>query len=87
MPTPTTSYGLLDERPEFVQPTARRNEVVARVREGLHDIPISRAGLDWGIKVPGDEQHTVYVWIDALFNYVSAVDTPERRHSGRPTST
>ena len=71
---------LLDERPEFVQPIARRNEVVARIREGLHDIPISRAGVDWGIKVPGDEQHTVYVWIDALFNYVSAVDTPERRH-------
>jgi methionyl-tRNA synthetase len=71
---------LLDEQPDFVQPAARRNEVVARIRDGLHDIPISRAGLDWGIGVPGDERHKVYVWIDALFNYVSAVDTPARRH-------
>ena len=71
---------LLDERPEFVQPTARRNEVIGRIREGLHDIPITRAGLDWGIGVPGHEEHKIYVWIDALFNYVSAVDTPERRH-------
>jgi methionyl-tRNA synthetase len=51
-----------------------------RVRAGLHDIPISRADLDWGIRVPGDERHTVYVWVDALFNYVSAVDTPALRH-------
>jgi methionyl-tRNA synthetase len=71
---------LLDEQPGFVQPGARRNEVAARIRDGLHDIPISRTGLDWGIRIPGDERHTVYVWIDALFNYVSAVDTPERRH-------
>lgn len=71
---------LLDERPELVQPAARRNEVIARIREGLHDFPISRAGLDWGIRIPGDERQTVYVWIDALFNYVSTVDTPERRY-------
>src|SRR5581483_5564230 len=71
---------LLDERPDFLQPEARRNEIVARIRDGLHDIPISRAGVDWGIRIPGDERHTVYVWIDALFNYLSMVDTPERRH-------
>ena len=71
---------LFEERPDFVQPAARRNEVIGRIREGLHDFPISRAGLDWGISVPGDEQQTVYVWIDALFNYLSTVDTPERRH-------
>lgn len=71
---------LLEEQPDFVQPDARRNEVLQRVRAGLHDIPISRTDLDWGIRVPGDTRHTVYVWIDALFNYVSAVDTPELRH-------
>jgi len=71
---------LLEEHPDFVRPDARRNEVLFRVREGLHDIPISRADLDWGIRIPGNDRHTVYVWIDALFNYVSAVDTPERRH-------
>jgi methionyl-tRNA synthetase len=71
---------LFEERPGWIQPDARRNETVARVREGLHDIPITRAGSDWGIGVPGDERHKVYVWIDALFNYVSVVDTPERRH-------
>ena len=66
-----------------VQPEARKNEVIARIREGLNDVPISRfAGddkNDWGIRVPGDEKHTIYVWIDALFNYLSTVDTDERR--------
>ncbi len=63
-----------------VQPTARKNEVLARIREGLNDIPISRTGSsDWGIKVPGDDTHTIYVWIDALFNYLSTVDTDDRR--------
>jgi methionyl-tRNA synthetase len=71
---------LFEERPDFVQPAARRNEALGRIREGPHDIPISRADQAWGIRVPGDERHTVYVWIDALFNYVSAIDTPERRH-------
>ncbi len=64
-----------------VRPTARKNEVVARIREGLNDVPISRTGSgDWGIKVPGDDEHTIYVWIDALINYLSTVDTPERRY-------
>jgi methionyl-tRNA synthetase len=71
---------LLEERPEFLRPDARRNEIVNRIREGLNDVPISRSGAgDWGIKVPGDETHVIYVWIDALFNYLSTVDTPERR--------
>ncbi len=70
---------LLERWPDFVQPDARRNEVTERIREGLHDIPISRAGSDWGISMPGDERHTAYVWIDALFNYLSAIDTDERR--------
>jgi methionyl-tRNA synthetase len=71
---------LLEERPEFVHPDVRRNEVRNRIREGLNDVPISRTGGgDWGIRVPGDPEHTIYVWIDALFNYISAVDTDERR--------
>jgi methionyl-tRNA synthetase len=70
---------LLEERPEFVRPDVRRNEVLNRIREGLNDVPISRAGASqWGIRVPGDPEHTIYVWIDALFNYLSTVDTDER---------
>jgi methionyl-tRNA synthetase len=71
---------LLDKQPDFVQPDVRRNEIVNRIREGLNDVPISRTGAgEWGIKVPGDEAHVIYVWIDALFNYLSTVDTDERR--------
>lgn len=66
-----------------IQPVGRKQEVLARIRDGLKDVPISRtsvdAGSEWGIAVPGHEQHTIYVWIDALFNYLSIVDTPERR--------
>jgi len=66
-------------QPDFIQPNERRNEVVNRIREGLNDVPISRTGAgDWGIQVPGDANHTIYVWIDALINYLSTVDTPER---------
>jgi methionyl-tRNA synthetase len=72
---------LLEERPRLVQPDARRNEVIGRIREGLNDVPLSRTGTrEWGIEMPGDPDHSVYVWIDALFNYLSAVDSDERRH-------
>jgi methionyl-tRNA synthetase len=72
------------ENPTFVQPDARRNEVLGRMRDGLNDVPISRPVTDdpatqFGIRVPGDEQHRIYVWIDALFNYLSVVDTDDRR--------
>jgi len=71
----------MDEQPDFVQPDERRNEMVNRIREGLNDVPISRISTgDWGIKVPGDDQHVIYVWIDALINYLSTVDTDDRRH-------
>jgi methionyl-tRNA synthetase len=70
---------LLHERPDFVQPEARRREVIGRIEEGLNDVPISRTGSEWGIDVPGDPGHKVYVWIDALFSYLTAVDTPQRR--------
>ncbi len=65
--------------PTFVQPDARRNEIVNRIKEA-DDVPISRSGTGgWGIPIPGDESQTIYVWIDALFNYLSYTDTPERR--------
>jgi methionyl-tRNA synthetase len=75
---------LFDERPGFVQPAARRNEVLGRFKQGLQDVPVSRPVTDdpatqFGIRVPGDEQHRIYVWIDALFNYLSVVDTQDRR--------
>jgi methionyl-tRNA synthetase len=70
---------LLAERPDFVRPEARRNEVLGRLREGLNDVPVSRTGTAWGVQFPGEAAHRVYVWIDALFNYLTVVDTPERR--------
>lgn len=71
---------LLNSRPDFVQPDSRRNEVLGRLREGLHDVPISRTGTGgWGIQMPGSTDQTIYVWIDALFNYLSTVDTPDRQ--------
>ncbi len=62
-----------------VQPTARRNEIINRIKEA-EDVPISRTGAGgWGIPVPGDAEQTIYVWIDALFNYLTYVDTDDRR--------
>ncbi len=70
----------IESHPTFVQPEARRNEVMARIREGLNDVPISRTGSGgWGIRMPGDGEQTIYVWIDALFNYLTTVDTDDRR--------
>ena len=67
-------------RGSYVQPTARKNEIVNRIKEA-NDIPISRTGSGgWGIPVPGDAEQTIYVWIDALFNYLTYVDDDERRH-------
>ena len=59
--------------PGFVQPEARRNEVLGRLRDGLQDVPMTRTNFTWGIPFPGDERHVIYVWIDALFNYVTAL--------------
>ncbi|MCA1824243.1 MAG: methionine--tRNA ligase, partial [Frankia sp.] len=63
---------LYDERPEFVQPETARNEVLAFVRSGLQDISMSRSSFDWGVKVPWDDSHVIYVWVDALQNYLNA---------------
>jgi methionyl-tRNA synthetase len=64
---------LYEAQPDFVQPESVRNEIVQFVRQGLDDLSISRSTFDWGVKVPWDESHVVYVWFDALLNYVSAV--------------
>ncbi|WP_166355864.1 methionine--tRNA ligase [Phytoactinopolyspora limicola] len=61
------------ENPDFVQPESARNEVVSFVKQGLQDLSISRSTFDWGITVPWDESHVIYVWIDALLNYATAV--------------
>jgi methionyl-tRNA synthetase len=63
---------LYESQPDFISPTERRNEVMSFVKGGLQDLSISRATLDWGIAVPGDPDHVMYVWIDALNNYVTA---------------
>jgi methionyl-tRNA synthetase len=64
---------LYENTPDFVQPTSVRNEIVQFVKQGLDDLSISRSSFDWGIKVPWDHSHVVYVWFDALLNYVTAV--------------
>jgi methionyl-tRNA synthetase len=65
-----------DQHPEFVGPVVRRNEVVSFVKGGLDDLSISRTTFNWGIPVPGDERHVMYVWVDALTNYVTGVGYP-----------
>lgn len=65
------------ENPDFIAPDGRRNEVLSFVRSGLRDLSISRTSFQWGVKVPGDDDHVVYVWIDALANYISALGYPE----------
>ena len=61
------------EHPEFIRPETRRNEVMTFVRSGLRDLSISRTSVKWGIPVPGDAAHVIYVWLDALMNYATAV--------------
>jgi len=64
---------LYAENPDFIRPEARRNEVIAFVRSGLRDLSVSRTTFKWGIPVPGDEKHVIYVWLDALANYLTAI--------------
>jgi methionyl-tRNA synthetase len=62
-----------ETHPEFIRPETRRNEVMSFVRAGLKDLSVSRTSFKWGIPVPGDEKHVIYVWIDALANYITAL--------------
>ncbi|MBY0406697.1 MAG: methionine--tRNA ligase, partial [Rickettsiales bacterium] len=65
------------QNPQFIGPDARRNEIISFVKGGLRDLSISRTTFTWGIPVPGDEKHIMYVWLDALANYLSAVGYPD----------
>ncbi|MBI1214583.1 MAG: methionine--tRNA ligase [Alphaproteobacteria bacterium] len=66
-----------EEHPDFIQPAFRKNEVVSFVKQGLKDLSISRTSFDWGVKVPNSKDHIMYVWVDALTNYISALGYPE----------
>jgi len=68
-----TLLKLYTERPDFIRPETRRNEVMAFVRGGLRDLSISRTTIKWGIPVPDDPRHVIYVWLDALSNYCTAI--------------
>ncbi|MDR3517785.1 MAG: methionine--tRNA ligase [Azospirillaceae bacterium] len=65
-----------DANPDFILPAGKRNEVIAFVKTGLRDLSISRTTFKWGIPVPGDDAHIMYVWLDALANYITAVGYP-----------
>lgn len=65
-----------ESNPNFIQPTFRRNEVINFVKSGLKDLSVSRTSFSWGIKTPLDEKHVIYVWLDALTNYISALGYP-----------
>ncbi len=66
-----------EANPDFILPASRRNEVMAFVKSGLGDLSISRTSFTWGVKVPGDEAHVMYVWLDALTNYITAAGYPD----------
>lgn len=68
---------LYAEHPEFIQPESRRNEVMRFVEGGLSDLSVSRTSFDWGVKVPGSEGHVMYVWVDALTNYLTGCGYPD----------
>jgi methionyl-tRNA synthetase len=69
---------LYAEHPEFIQPESRRNEVVRFVEGGLKDLSISRTSFDWGVPVPGSKSHVMYVWLDALTNYLTGLGYPDK---------
>lgn len=71
----------IDENPDFIQPVSRRNEMINFIKQGLEDLCISRTSFDWGIPVPDDDKHVIYVWFDALTNYITPIgflDDPEK---------
>jgi methionyl-tRNA synthetase len=68
---------LYAEHPEFIQPDSRRNEVIRFVEGGLQDLSVSRTSFDWGVKVPGSDGHVMYVWVDALTNYLTGLGYPD----------
>lgn len=80
---------LYEQHPEFIQPESSRNEIISFVKRGLNDLSISRSTFDWGIQIPWDSSHVMYVWIEALLNYVTAIGygtDPERFEKVWPAS-
>ncbi len=67
----------IDKHPEFIQPESKRNEIISFVKGGLKDLSISRRSFSWGIPVPGDDSHVIYVWFDALSNYLTVCGFPD----------
>lgn len=72
-----TLLELYEKQPDFIAPASRKNEIVSFVKGGLKDLSISRTTFDWGVKVPGDEKHVMYVWVDALTNYITGAGYPD----------
>ena len=70
-----------EQNPDFIAPETRRNEVMSFVKRGLKDLSVSRTSFQWGVPVPGDPDHVMYVWIDALTNYISALGYPDANAS------
>jgi methionyl-tRNA synthetase len=66
-----------EQHPEFIGPDTRRNEVISFVKGGLQDLSVSRTSFDWGVPVPGNERHVMYVWVDALTNYLTGAGFPD----------
>jgi len=69
--------GHILDNPDFIRPESRRNEIISFIKGGLRKLSISRTSFSWGIPVPGDERHVIYVWLDALTNYISALGYPD----------
>lgn len=72
---------LYESQPDFIGPDSRKNEIVSFVKSGLKDLSISRTTFDWGVKVPNDDGHVMYVWVDALTNYITGVGFPNETDS------
>ncbi|WP_075996339.1 methionine--tRNA ligase [Salaquimonas pukyongi] len=70
-----------EDNPDFIGPAERRNEVVSFVKGGLRDLSVSRTTFDWGVPVPGNDKHVMYVWVDALTNYVTATGWPDNEEN------
>ena len=67
-----------EKNPDFISPASRKNEVISFVKSGLKDLSVSRKSFSWCIKVPNDNEHVIYVWLDALTNYISALNYPNK---------
>ena len=70
-----------EKNPDFISPSSRKNEVISFVKSGLKDLSVSRKSFSWGIPVPDDKNHVIYVWLDALTNYISALNYPDTNNT------